>query len=149
MEKDWNETVERLLQQPYWVIDLLPGQEPPERAAQYFAIERYYLQEPRRSRLCQQFADVLLKLNCYHDMQVSQGHKWVKDPEPSTLQNWLTESLSNGHLCIVLDDGEALITASGGDTYLTLYAPSPALLKLVETLATAVGLFVWQPLENQ
>jgi len=41
----------------------------------------------------------------------------------------------------------ALLTASGGDTHLTLYNPSPGLLQLVERLATAAGLHVWQPLE--
>ena len=55
------------------------------------------------------------------------------------------ESLQRGHLCILIDDGESLITASGGDTNLTLYNPSPALLDLVRQLSTAAGLFLWQP----
>lgn len=148
-DKDWDQTVERLLLQPYWVIDLLPWQEPPDRATQYFAVEQYYLQEPRRSRMYQQFAEVLLKLSCYHDMQVSYDSKWVKDPDPPVLQEWLSETMSHGHLCIVLNDGEALITASGGDTHMTLYNPSAALLDLVSKLASASGLFLWQPRDGQ
>ena len=64
------------------------------------------------------------------------------------LEKWLNESLQNGHLCVLIDDGEALITASGGDTNLTLYNPSPVLLELVRQLATAAGLFLWQPKET-
>lgn len=150
MENDYNENVERLLEAPYWVIDFLPMQVPQDSAGQFFAVEQYYLQEPQHERLCCQFADVLLKLNCYYDLLVSRdgGDEWLF-PDPRMLVKWLTESLQNGHLCILIDDGASLITASGGDTNLTLYNPSPSLLQLVRQLATAAGLFVWQPSNNQ
>ena len=150
MVKDNDKTVERLLQQPYWVIDMLPKQVPQDSKGQFFVVERYYLEEPRHKCLCRQFADVLLKLNCYHDLLVSRngGDEWLY-PDPRMLDKWLTESLQNGHLCVLIDDGEALITFSGGDTNLTLYNPSPALLELVRQLATAAGLFLWQPDANQ
>ena len=143
--EDFDEIVERLLGKPYWVVDFLPCQVPQEGRGQFFAVERYYLDEPQHERLCRQFADVLLKLNCYHDLTVSHGGDWVKNPEPALLAEWLTEALQHGHLCALIDDGESLITASGGDTHLTLYNPSPALLELAGKLATAAGLFLWQP----
>ena len=146
MENDFNEKVERLLDTPYWVIDFLPMQVPQDSRGQFFAVEQYYLQEPQRERLCRQFIDVVLKLNCYHDLLVSRdgGDEWLY-PDPRMLEKWLMESLQNGHLCLLIDDGESLITASAGDTCLTLYNPSPALLQLVGQLATAAGLFLWQP----
>lgn len=146
MENDFNEKVERLLDTPYWVIDFLPMQVPQDSKGQFFAVEQYYLQEPQRERLCRQFIDVVLKLNCYHDLLVSRdgGDEWLY-PDPRMLEKWLMESLQNGHLCLLIDDGESLITASGGDTCLSLYNPSPALLELVGQLATSVGLFLWQP----
>ena len=146
MEKNYDEIVEQLLETSCWVIDMLPKQVPQESRGQFFAVERYYLEEPRHGQLCHQLADVLLKLNCYHDLTVNHGcDEWVKNPEPATLVAWLTEALQNGHLCALIDDGNALITASSGDTNLTLYNPSDDLLELLQQLASASGLFLWQP----
>ena len=149
MKKDYNEVIEQLLEAPYWVIDFLPMQVPQDSAGQFFAVEQYYLQEPQHERMCRQFVDVLLKLNCYYDLLVSRdgGDEWLY-PDPKMLEKWLMESLQNGHLCVLIGDGESLITASGGDTNLTLYNPSPVLLELVRQLVTAAGLFLWQPFNN-
>ena len=146
MKQEIDTIVEGLLEKPYWVVDLLPYQVPENSRGQFFAVERYYLEEPRHGRLCRQFADVLLKLNCYHDLTVSHGDDWVKNTEPAVLSEWLTEALQHGHLCALIDDGESLITASGGDIYMTLYNPSPDLLELVRNLANAAGLFLRQPI---
>lgn len=150
MEQDYDKIVERLLVAPYWVIDFLPMQVPQDSTGQFFAVEQYYLQEPQHERLCRRFVDALLKLNCYYDLLVSRndGDEWLY-PDPRMLEKWLMESMHNGHMCVLINDGEALITASGGDTNLTLYNPSPALLDLVRQLATAAGLFIWQPIANQ
>jgi hypothetical protein len=149
MNIDLEKTVERLLEAPYWVIDMLPMQVPQGNKGQFFAVEQYFLQEPQHERLCRQFADVLLKLNCYHDLHVNHDNKWIKNPEPATLVAWLTENLRHGHLCILVDDGDALITASGGDIYMTLYNPSEDLLELTRQLASESSLFLWQPQDQQ
>ena len=147
MEKDYDRLVERLLASTHWVIDLLPMRVPEGSRGQFFNVEGYYLQEPRHERLCRQFADVLLKLNCYHDLLMNRnsGDEWVKNPEPATTDRWLMECLHHGHLCILIDEGDAMVTASGGDTHLTLYNPSEDLLQLVGQLASAAGLFLWKP----
>ena len=144
-KEDLDKIVERLLEKPYWVIDMLPCQVPQDIRGQFFAIERYYLAEPQHGQLCQRFADVVLKLNCYHDLHVSHDDAWHKNPEPATLAAWLTQALQNGHLCALIDDGSSLLTASSGDINLTLYNPSPELLELAGQLAAATGLFLWQP----
>ena len=146
MKQEIDTIVEGLLEKPYWVVDLLPYQVPENSRGQFFAVERYYLEEPRHGRLCRQFADVLLKLNCYHDLTVSHGDEWVKNPEPAVLAEWLTDALQHGHLCALIDDSESLITASSGDIYMTLYNPSPDLLELVRNLANAAGLFLRHPI---
>ena len=146
-EKELDEMVERLLDEPYWVIDMLPQQVQQGGAGQFFAVERYYLDGEPFERLLQRFVDVLLGLNCYHDLRVLCGDEWVLNPEPATLVGWLAEALRRGHLCVLVDD-DCLITASGGDTNLTLYRPSPAVLELAQQLATAAGLYVWQPIDK-
>jgi hypothetical protein len=146
MEQNYDEITEELLGKPYWVIDFLPKQVPQDGRGQFFAVEQYYLTGERLERLCRQLANVLLKLNCYHDLTVNHGgDEWVKNPEPTTLIAWLTEALQHGHLCALIDDGDALMTASSGDTNLTLYNPAPTLLELTCQLASAAGLFLWQP----
>ena len=146
MEHHYDIITERLLEAPYWVIDMLPEQVPQESRGQFFAVEQYCLTGEWHERLCRQFADVVLGLNCYHDLTVNRGDdEWVKNPAPATLAAWLTEALQHGHLCVLIDDGEALITASGGDINITLYNPSPALLELVRQLTTTASLHLWQP----
>ena len=145
MEQDFDKIVEQLLETPVWVIDMLPKQVPQGSKGQFFAVEQFYLQEPRHGRLCRLFADVLLKLNCYHDLHINHDDEWYKNPEPAVLVAWLNEALQHGHLCALIDVGDALITASGGDTHLSLYNPSPDLLEVVGHVANAAGLFLWQP----
>ena len=146
MEHHYDKITERLLEMPYWVIDLLPRQVPQDSRGQFSAVEQYYLTGERHERLCRQFAGVVLGLNCYHDLTVNRGgDEWVKNPEPEVLVAWLTETLQHGHLCALIDDGDSLITASGGDINITLYNPSPAPLELVRQVATAAGLHLWQP----
>ena len=149
MDKDYDKITERLLLQPYWVIDFLPRQVPQDSRGHFFAVEQYYLTGERHERLCRQLADVVLKLNCYHDLTVNHGgDEWIKNPAPEVLAAWIIESLHHGHLCALVDDGESLITASSGDTSITLYSPSDDLLQLAGQLATAAGLHLWQPNQN-
>ena len=148
MEQNYDKITEQLLEKPYWVIDFLPKQVSQDSRGQFYAVEQYYLQEPQHECLCRQLTDVLLKLNCYHDLTVNYGRdEWIKNPKPETLAEWLAEALHHGHLCALIDDGDALITASSGNTNLTLYNPSPALLELTRQLASAASLFLWQPKE--
>ncbi len=149
MDKDYGKITERLLLQPYWVIDFLPRQVPQGSRGQFFAVEQYYLTGERHECLCRQLADVLLKLNCYHDLTVNHGgDEWINNPAPEVLAAWIIESLHHGHLCALVDDGESLITASSGGTNITLYSPSDDLLQLAGQLATAAGLHLWQPNQN-
>lgn len=141
---DFDKIVERLLQQPYWVVDFLPKRVPPESRGQFFAIEKFFFTGPLFKRFCRQAADVVLKVNCYHALTVNcGGDEWVENPEPALLAQWLTDALEHGHLCALIDDGEAMITASGGDTCLAIYNPSSDLLQLIQPLATAAGLHLW------
>ncbi len=149
METNFDQIVEQLLEAPYWVIDFLPMQVPQDARGLFFAVEQYYLTGTRHERLINQLADVVLKLNCYHDLTVNHGgDEWIKNPAPEVLAAWIIESLHHGHLCALVDDGESLITASSGDTSITLYSPSDDLQQLAGQLATAAGLHLWQPNQN-
>lgn len=137
--------IETLLNKPYWVIDFLPEQVPDGSAGQFFAVEEYYLRKPALSTLRRRFTDILLKLNCYYDFQVcaADSEEFVRNPAPDILASRVLDTQEN--LCILLPREDALITLDRDDTCMTVYNPSETLLNRLRLLATAEGLFLWQP----
>ena len=69
--------IEDLLQTPCWIIDILPMQVPEKSPGQYFAIEDYFLKE-QMAVIRQKHANVILKLNCYRDIELDGE----KNPKP-------------------------------------------------------------------
>ena len=61
-------TIEELLQAPYWIVDILPAQVPADSPGQYFAVEKYFLQERQLAEIKQKHIQLILKLNCYRDL---------------------------------------------------------------------------------
>ena len=137
--------IETLLNKPYWVVDFLPEQVPDGSAGQFFAVEGYYLREPALSGLRRRFTDILLKLNCYYDFQVcaADSEEFVRNPAPDVLAARILGAQEN--LCILLPREDALITLDRDDTCMTVYNPSETLLNRLRLLASAEGLFLWQP----
>ena len=137
--------IEELLEMPCWVIDILPFQVPADSAGQYFAVEKYYYSGPRRPEIKKKHADILLKLNCYYDFQVcaADSEEFVRNPAPDVLAARILGAQEN--LCILLPREDALITLDRDDTCMTVYNPSETLLNRLRLLATAEGLFLWQP----
>ena len=147
-------TVEEYLEKPYWVIDILPKQVPADSKGQYFRIEEYYLEHPQIDAIYRKFTNILLKLNCYEEIDVSQddgehqssGEKWMTNPAPKDIEAMLMKCLSDeSMLSVYLKSSDALITISGDDTYMTVYNPSEEAIELLGSLATSEGLFIWKP----
>ena len=136
---------EALLNKPFWVIDILPGQVPEKSAGRFFAVEKYYLQQPLMADLHRRFADILLKLNCYSDFLVSfsDSDQQLCNPEPELLVSCIVSEQKD--LCIVLPEENTLITLNHDDTCMTVFNPPEPLLGRIRSLAAANGLFLWQP----
>ena len=62
-------TIEKILEKPYWIIDILPKQVPKDSSGQYFAIEDFFLKE-QLSEIKKKHINVILKLNCYRDITI-------------------------------------------------------------------------------
>jgi hypothetical protein len=137
--------VDDLLQKPYSVIDLLPSQVSADADGQFFAVEPLLLEAQRGAELRRRFASVLLMVNCYHDLVVFRGEseRGKVNPRPEKLEKWVMRNRE--HLCIALPSEQALIVVPTDSTCMTLYNPMPRLVKEVRTIASACGLFVWQP----
>jgi hypothetical protein len=141
-------SIEDLLERPYFIVDILPMQVPADGGGQYFKVEQYYLRDIRR--LCRQYADVLLKLNCYYDLAFSHdAEHWQLNPEPENVVKMvkacLSEEPTEWFLYVLLEEEAMLLTLQRDTTYMTLYNPADEYLQLIGQLASAVGLFVWSP----
>ena len=77
------QTIEELLQCPYWIIDILPAQVPKDGRGQYFAVEKYFLQGDRIQEIKQKHIDLILKLNCYRDISI--GDEAMINPLPKNI----------------------------------------------------------------
>lgn len=129
--------IEELLEMPYHIIDILPEQVKADSPGQYFALERYWLSEPRISGIKRRHADLVLKLNCYCAVSLDE------EAEPNPAPERIAEAILTRCVCIRIDN--ALITSAPDDLYLTVYNADEALLKLLETLCIGEGLYLWQP----
>ena len=134
-------TIDELLETTYWIIDILPMQVRKGSPGQYFAIERYLMEGPRRSAIRQKHISMILKLNCYRD--ISLNEEQTADPVPERI----AEEMREKHVCIMVDD--AMFVSDPDDTYMTLYHPDAELLELVRILAEGEGLYVWQPADGR
>lgn len=141
--------IEEILQKSYWVIDFLPHQVPADSAGQFFAVERFFLQERRQTALRRSLAEILLKVNCYYDMQACEPEeeRWEHNPAPEALYSWIAESKKD--LCVLLPEENTLFTLNRDDLCMTVYHPSEKLLKLLKPLAASAGLFLWQPPQDE
>ncbi len=147
----YDDLMEKLLEGPYWVVDLLPEQVSADAAGQYFAVERYFLQPSRIIPLRRKFAELLLRLNCYVDMAVSFDAcaSWETNPDPDAFAERLAGLSGHDFLRAVFPRQNAMIDYDHNDTYLTVYDPGAALLDKVRALAAAEGLFVWRPPQEE
>ena len=133
-----NTTIESLLKKSYYVIDFLPMQVPKGSEGQFFDVEKYYLKNIKE--LHKKFTDIILKLNCYCDLEFIVDDKSQINPKPSIIEKIIK---SKKYVLIRFD--KALITIDKGDLYMTIYNLNSKNLKILKDLATSNGLFLWKP----
>ena len=139
-------TIDEYLNKPYWVIDILPKQVPAGSKGQCFKIEKYYLEHPQIDNIYRKFTNILLKLNCYEDIDVSHdGDEWITNPAPNELESALLKCMADKQmLYIILKSGDVMITVCGDDTYMTVNNPTEESKELIDSLAVSEGLFMWK-----
>ena len=130
-----SKTIEELLKDPYWIIDILPKQVPAGGAGQYFAVEKY-LRDTQLSDIKKKHVNLILKLNCYRDISLDEGKTVNISPEQ------IADAIHKRYVNIMVDD--ALIISEPEDTHLTIFHPDEELLALVRNLAFSEGMFVWK-----
>ena len=78
-------------------------------------------------------------------MQVCEPEEesWERNPAPEQLFSQIAENKKD--LCILLPKEKAMFTLNRDELCMAVYQPSDRLLRLLDRLATAAGLFLWQP----
>ena len=139
--------IEDYLEKPYWVIDILPKQVPANSRGQYFEIEKYYLEQPQLDIIYKKFTDILLKLNCYEDMDFSSdGENWNTNPLPQEIKAAMMQCMADKQMLYIdMKSIDVMIIVSGDDTYMTVYHPTTVILELLGSIAASEGLFLWKP----
>jgi hypothetical protein len=119
---------------------------PADSRGQYFKIEKYFLEHPQIDHIYRKFIHILLKLNCYEDINVSHdGDEWMTNPVPHELETALLGSMADKQMFyIILKSGDVMITVCGDDTYMTVYNPTEESKELIDSLAVSEGLFMWK-----
>ena len=96
-------TIEEYLNNPYWVIDILPKQVPADGKGQYFRIEKFFLEHPQIDNIYMKFTNILLKLNCYEDINVSyDGEDWITNPAPHELEAALLKCMADKQMLYII-----------------------------------------------
>ncbi len=129
-------TIEDLLQAPYWIVDILPAQVPADSPGQYFAVEKYFLQERQLAEIKQKHIQLILKLNCYRDLSLDEEE--TVNPPPQRIADEMRKRM------VCIRTGDNMILSEPDDTHLTVFQPDSQLLELIKTLAPSEGLFVWE-----
>ena len=124
---------DEIMDKPYWIIDILPGQVLENSPGQYFRIEKYWM-ENQMAEIRQKKFSLILKLNCY--MQISIDDEI--NPSPEKIRNRIKETGVSVRI------GDAMIVSEKDDTYMTLFNPDKPLLAMIRKIASGEGLFVWK-----
>ena len=125
--------VDKLLNTPYWIIDILPMRVPKDSPGQYFKIEDFFLKE-QLSAIKQKHVNVILKLNCYMDISIDEE----TNPSPERIQSIMNERY------VYIMVGDSMILSEPDDTHMTVFNPDERLLSLLNTVSSGDGLFVWK-----
>ncbi|NLT10152.1 MAG: hypothetical protein GXY08_11715 [Ruminococcus sp.] len=137
--------IERIMEFPYWIIDILPKCVPDDRSTIYSKVEQYYLSQPQITELHRKQAEIIIKLSCYYDIQLStdNGENFSKSALPDDIEKQFIACVGTKSLYISIESPECLITLDGCDTYMTVYTFDEEVAELIGVLARSVGLFTW------
>ncbi|MCM1064695.1 MAG: hypothetical protein NC420_09545 [Eubacterium sp.] len=139
------ETIDRLLEQPCYVIDFLPEKVPKNSDGQFFEVESYLLNGKKHSEIKDRFANVILKLMCYYHVSVWQNG-FIDRPEPEMIVEIIRNTAADRSdtLNILFPDEDALLVFDQDSLNLSLYHPDERMQALAEKIALSENLFFWR-----
>ena len=139
-------TVERLLEDDYWIIDILPSQIPIEKQAEYRALTDEYYESGKIAQLHQRYADILTMINSRFKtaMLCMPEDEWTISPCDIAVKDAVIHHTERGCVDLLLPEEETLISLQAEDLYITVYHPTEEILSLLRQAVSESGFYIWQ-----
>ena len=139
-------TVERLLEDDYWIIDILPSQIPIEKQAEYRALTDEYFESGKVAQLHRRYADILTMINSRFKtaMLCMPEDEWTISPDDVAVKDAVIHHTERGCVDLLLPEEETLISLQAEDLYITVYHPTEKLLSLLRQAVSESGFYIWQ-----
>ena len=138
--------VERLLEDDYWIIDILPSQIPIEKQAEYRALTDECYESGKIAQLHRRYADILTMINSRFKtaMLCMPEDEWTISPDDVAVKDAVIHHTERGCVDLLLPEEETLISLQTEDLYITVYHPTEELLSLLRQAVSESGFYIWQ-----
>ena len=139
-------TVERLLEDDYWIIDILPSQIPIEKQAEYRALTDEYFESGKVAQLHRRYADILTMINSRFKTAIlcMPEDEWTISPHNNDVKDAVIHHTERGCVDLLLPEEETLISLQAEDLYITVYHPTEEILSLLRQAVSESGFYIWQ-----
>ncbi len=139
-------TVERLFEDDYWIIDILPSQIPIEKQAEYRALTDEYYESGKIAQLHRRYADILTMINSRFKtaMLCMPEDEWTISPDDVAVKDAVIHHTERGCVDLLLPEEETLISLQAEDLYITVYHPTEEILSLLRQAVSESGFYIWQ-----
>lgn len=137
------DSIEKMLEMPCYLIDILPKKLQLIMAAGIFPIDKYWRKHKNLKIFAAKITNILLKLNCYYDFDIGRKDKWKKNPIPAKLAKSINKYILDHKGCIYIFVGtqKTMILINGGDSYISVYNPDEKMKDIIIQLAKSEGFF--------
>ena len=138
--------VERLLEDDYWIIDILPSQIPIEKQAEYRALTDEYFESGKVAQLHRRYADILTMINSRFKTAIlcMPEDEWTISPHNNDVKDAVIHHTERGCVDLLLPEEETLISLQAEDLYITVYHPTEEILSLLRQAVSESGFYIWQ-----
>ena len=139
-------TVERLLEDDYWIIDILPSQIPIEKQAEYRALTDEYFESGKVAQLHRRYADILTMINSRFKTAIlcMPEDEWTISPHNNDVKDAVMHHTERGCVDLLLPEEETLISLQAKDLYITVYHPTDEIISLLRQAVSESGFYIWQ-----
>ncbi len=138
--------IDDYIEMPTWLVDVFPKRVPEKNDNRYFVIEDYF--RKNQKKYDEKFKDILLKLFCYYDFEISTGDGEYLNPTIEQVIHcidacFVGEVMERDYINIFIPECDSMIIFNGDDLYMQVYHPSMELKKLIGDLAQGEGLYFY------
>lgn len=138
--------VERLLEDEYWIIDILPAQIPVEKQREYRVLTDEYFESGKVAELHRQYADILTLMSSRYNtaMLCMPEDEWTISPHDNAIKDAVIRHTERGCVDLLLPDEDVLISLQAEDLTITVYHPTKEILSLLQQEVSKIGFYIWQ-----